>query len=71
MVSSRSKKTIHIYELLAGLFVMTLIVSNIASVKMVSAVAAASTKPTTPPTTSTSATALPKTLRPSFQRSAG
>lgn len=37
MVLSRTRKTIHIYELLAGLFVMTLIVSNIASVKMVSA----------------------------------
>jgi uncharacterized integral membrane protein (TIGR00697 family) len=36
MVKAISKKTIHIYELLAGLFVMTLIVSNIASVKMVS-----------------------------------
>lgn len=29
------KKSIHVYEMLAGLFVMTLIVSNIASVKMV------------------------------------
>ena len=30
------RKPIHVYELLAGLFVTTLIVSNIASVKMVS-----------------------------------
>lgn len=30
------RKNIHVYELLAGLFVMTLIVSNIASVKIVS-----------------------------------
>ena len=29
------KKQIHVYELLVGLFVMTLIVSNIASVKMI------------------------------------
>lgn len=31
-----SKKSVHVYELLAGLFVMTLIVSNVGSVKMVS-----------------------------------
>lgn len=29
------KKSVHVYEMLAGLFVMTLIVSNIASIKMV------------------------------------
>ena len=32
-----AKKHVHVYELLSGLFVMTLIVSNIASVKMVHA----------------------------------